>query len=118
MDTRTAVDAFAALAQPSRLAVVRLLVEAAPEGARPGEIAARLDIPANTLSFHLKTLSQAGLVGAEPSGRSIRYRANTALVRALVAFLSENCCGERGRDGARHCASSDSPERPRQRRQS
>jgi DNA-binding transcriptional ArsR family regulator len=87
-----------ALAQSSRLAVVRLLVEAAPEGAFPGELAERLAIPANTLSFHLKTLGHAGLVSAEQCGRNIRYRANIALVRSLVAFLSENCC--RGRAGA------------------
>ncbi len=98
MDTPAAVAAFAALAQPSRLAVVRLLVEAAPDGAFPGELAERLAIPANTLSFHLRTLGHAGLVSAEQCGRNIRYRINIALVHALVGFLTENCCG--GRAGA------------------
>jgi ArsR family transcriptional regulator, arsenate/arsenite/antimonite-responsive transcriptional repressor len=114
MDTQTAVDAFAALAQPSRLAVVRLLVEAAPDGALPGEIAEHLGIPANTLSFHLKTLSHAGLVSAEQNGRHIRYRADTGLVRSLVAFLTENCCGGSGR----RCVGSVATARPRRRGQS
>jgi len=89
----SAVTALAALAQASRLAVFRLLVEAAPDGALPGEIAARLEIPANTLSFHLKTLAQAGLVSAESQGRTIRYRANIERVQQLVGYLTDNCCG-------------------------
>ena len=93
IDETSAVAALAALAQASRLAVFRLLVEAAPNGALPGEIAARLDIPANTLSFHLKALSHAGLVSAEQQGRTIRYRANVALVQQLVGYLTDNCCG-------------------------
>jgi ArsR family transcriptional regulator, arsenate/arsenite/antimonite-responsive transcriptional repressor len=93
MDSDPTVLALAALAQPSRLAVFRLLVETAPDGAFPGDIAARLDIPQNTLSFHLKTLAHAGLVNSEQNGRFIRYRANTALMQELVAFLTHNCCG-------------------------
>lgn len=93
IDERSAVAALAALAQASRLAVFRLLVEAAPDGALAGEVAARLDIPANTLSFHLKTLSHAGLVTAEQLGRTIRYRANVEQVQQLVGYLTDNCCG-------------------------
>lgn len=93
MDMKHAVTALAALAQASRLTVFRHLVELAPEGAHPGDIAARLEMPANTLSFHLKTLSQAGLIDAEPSGRFIRYRANITAVQSLVGFLTETCCG-------------------------
>jgi DNA-binding transcriptional ArsR family regulator len=93
MDTKHAVDALAALAQNSRLAVFRHLVQLAPDGACPGDIAQRLDIPANTLSFHLKALAHAGLVKAEPDGRFIRYRASLDRVRTLVEFLTENCCG-------------------------
>ena len=97
MDARleppAAVTALAALAQASRLAVFRHLVELGPDGAHPGDIAAALAIPPNTLSFHLKTLSHAGLVDAEPSGRHIRYRANFARMQALVGFLTDNCCG-------------------------
>jgi len=93
MDTKTAVPALAALAQPSRLAVFRWLVELGPEGACPGEIAEKLDIPANTLSFHLKALQHANLIDAVRSGRFIRYRANFDVMQALVDFLSKNCCG-------------------------
>ncbi|KFN45461.1 hypothetical protein N790_02300 [Arenimonas malthae CC-JY-1] len=93
MEMKHAVTALAALAQPSRLLVFRHLVELAPEGAHPGDIAARLEMPPNTLSFHLKTLSQAGLIDAEQSGRFIRYRANIAGMQALVGFLTETCCG-------------------------
>lgn len=93
MDMKQAVPALAALAQASRLAVFRHLVELAPDGANPGDIAQALDIPANTLSFHLKSLLQAGLIAAEPSGRYIRYRADTGRMQELVDFLTQSCCG-------------------------
>lgn len=93
MDTNTAVPALAALAQPHRLALFRRLVELGPEGAFAGDLAAHLAIPANTLSFHLKTLQQAGLIRPEPRGRHIRYRADFEAMRGLVGFLTENCCG-------------------------
>lgn len=92
MDTEDAVPALAALAQASRLAVFRMLVELGPEGAHPGELAQALEIPPNTLSFHLKALLQAGLVSAEPTGRFIRYRADFERMNALVDFLTRNCC--------------------------
>lgn len=93
MDTKHAVAALAALAQASRLSVFQRLVELGPEGAFPGDLAQALDIPPNTLSFHLKTLSHAGLITAEPSGRHIRYRADFGRMQALVDFLTRNCCG-------------------------
>ncbi len=108
MDSETAVSALAALAQPSRLAVFRLLVETAPDGAFPGEIAARLDIPQNTLSFHLKNLAHAGFVRSEQNGRFIRYRANTTLMQDLLGFLTRNCCG----GDASKCAPSAAASRP------
>jgi len=93
MDTKTAVSALAALAQDSRLAIFRWLVELGPEGACPGDIAVRLELPAATLSFHLKALQHAGLIEADRDGRNIHYRANFGAMRALVDFLSQNCCG-------------------------
>lgn len=93
MKTKQALSALAALAQPHRLAVHRWLVERAPEGAFAGEIAEYLGLPTTTLSFHLKTLQQAGLIVPEPSGRHIRYRADLDAVQGLVAYLTENCCG-------------------------
>ena len=93
MDTKTAVPALAALAQASRLTVFRWLVELGPEGAFPSDIAARLELSPATLSFHLKALQHAGLVDADRSGRNIRYRANFAVMRELLDFLTQNCCG-------------------------
>jgi ArsR family transcriptional regulator, arsenate/arsenite/antimonite-responsive transcriptional repressor len=105
MDTPAAVTALAALAQPHRLAVFRRLVELGPEGAYAGELAEHLAIPANTLSFHLKALQQAGLIAPEPRGRHIRYRADFAAMRALVGFLTDNCCG----GDASLCAPAEAP---------
>lgn len=93
MDPKTAVAALGALAHASRLALFRHLVELGPEGAHPGDLAEALDIPGATLSFHLKTLSHAGLVEAEQSGRHIRYRARFDHMQELVDFLTRNCCG-------------------------
>lgn len=93
MDAQTAVTRLAALAQPHRLAVFRHLVQLGPDGAFAGELAEHLTIPANTLSFHLKSLQQAGLIQPEPMGRNIRYRADFEAMQSLVGFLTENCCG-------------------------
>jgi ArsR family transcriptional regulator, arsenate/arsenite/antimonite-responsive transcriptional repressor len=95
MESKTAVLALSALAQDSRLAVHRLLVATGPEGLAATTIAERLGIPTNTLSFHLKALSQADLVSARPEGRFIYYAANFERMNELVAFLTENCCGGR-----------------------
>lgn len=88
-----AVQALAAIAQDSRLAVYRLLVEVGPEGLPATAIAERLGIPANTLSFHVKALSQADLVSARHQGRFIYYSANFTRMNDLVALLTDNCCG-------------------------
>lgn len=93
MDNAQALAALTGLAQKSRLAVFRHLVELGPDGACPGDIADAVGITATTLSFHLKSLSHAGLIDAEQNGRSITYRANFAAVQGLVGYLSDNCCG-------------------------
>lgn len=93
MNNDQALIALAGLAQKSRLAVFRHLVELGPDGACPGDIAEAVGVTAATLSFHLKTLTHAGLIDAEPNGRSITYRANFAAMQALVGYLSDNCCG-------------------------
>lgn len=95
MNTVTAVRSLAALAQDSRLEVFRLLVQAGPEGLAAGEIADRLGIPASTLSFHMKTLSHAGLVEPRHASRFIYYSANFEAMNALLGYLSDNCCGGR-----------------------
>ena len=93
MDTKQALQALAGLAQKSRLAIFRHLVELGPEGACPGELAAAVGVAAPTLSFHLRTLLQAGLIDAEQNGRSITYRADFEAMRGLIGYLGDNCCG-------------------------
>lgn len=93
MDTAHALDALTGLAQKSRLAIFRHLVGLGPGGACPGDLAAAMGIAAPTLSFHLKTLLQAGLIDAEQHGRSITYRANFAAMQGLIGYLGDHCCG-------------------------
>lgn len=107
MQTQQALGALAALAQKTRLAIFRHLVELGPEGACPGDIAAAVGVPAATLSFHLKTLQQAGLIDAEQHGRSITYRANFAAMQGLIGYLGDNCCG----GDASRCAPAVQPSR-------
>ena len=92
MDTRSALAALAALAQESRLAVFRLLVQAGPAGMAASRIAEQLDIAPSSLSFPLKELSHAGLLAARQDGRFVIYSANVEAMNALVGFLTENCC--------------------------
>ncbi|HEX3097999.1 MAG TPA: metalloregulator ArsR/SmtB family transcription factor [Usitatibacter sp.] len=100
MDSSSAVAALSALAQESRLLIYRLLVQAGPTGLAVGEIGASLRIAPATLSFHLKELSHAGLVGTRQEGRYIYYSASYERMNRLLAYLTENCCA---RDGAGCC---------------
>ena len=82
-----------ALAQSSRLAIFRLLVEAGPQGMAAGSIGDKLELPPATLSFHLAGLTRAGIARSRQDGRFVIYSANFESMNALVAFLTENCCG-------------------------
>ena len=93
MENKNALAALAALAQESRLAMFRLLVQAGPEGMAATRISEQLDIPPSSLSFHLKELAHADMVKPTKDGRSIIYSANFATMNGLVGFLTENCCG-------------------------
>lgn len=93
MKTTEAVSALGALAQESRLAIYRLLVQAGPAGMAAGAIAEALGLPPATLSFHLKELSRAGLATSRQDGRFVIYSANFDAMMKLVEFLTENCCG-------------------------
>ena len=95
MDQDSAIDAFAALAQPSRMAIFRLLVKAGPEGLQVGEISRRLGIVGSTLSGHLSVLKRAGLLVATRRQREIHYAAHLAIVNELVGFLIADCCDGR-----------------------
>jgi DNA-binding transcriptional ArsR family regulator len=93
MESTQALDALAALAQASRLAIYRLLVEAGPAGLAAGAIGEKLDLPGATLSFHLAHLVRGGLVKSRQEGRYVIYSADFQSMTALVDFLTENCCG-------------------------
>ncbi len=96
MEKQDALAALAALAHETRLDVFRALVQAAPGGLPAGALADRLAVPAATLSFHLKELKSAGVVGCRREGRSLIYSPDFGAMNALVGFLTENCCGGGG----------------------
>lgn len=96
MDTPGAVQALAALAHDTRLALFRLLVERGPDGLSAGVIAGRLGIPPSSLTFHVQHLHRAGLISQRRVGRQLIYAADYAAMNGLVGFLTENCCGRGG----------------------
>ncbi len=92
MEIKNTIAALAALAQETRLAIFRLLVETGPQGLAVGSIAEKLSLANATLSFHLKELTNAGLTIATPNGRSIIYSANFETMNGLIGYLTDNCC--------------------------
>jgi ArsR family transcriptional regulator, arsenate/arsenite/antimonite-responsive transcriptional repressor len=96
MDEARAVAALAALAQETRLALFRLLVTAGPAGLAAGIIAERLAVQPSSLSFHLAQLAHAGLITQRRASRRLIYSAEYAAMNALLAYLTENCCGREG----------------------
>jgi DNA-binding transcriptional ArsR family regulator len=99
MEKSQAVAALAALAQDNRLDVFRLLVQAGPDGLSAGQVAAALGLAPNTLTFHFDRLRHADLVTVRRAGRSMIYAARFDSMRALLAYLTENCC-----QGTQSCA--------------
>ena len=93
MDKTKALNAFAALSQPTRLDAYRLLIRAGTEGMTAGDIANRLGVKQNTMSATLSVLTQASLIRNIREGRSIRYFADLDGMRGLLGFLMEDCCG-------------------------
>jgi DNA-binding transcriptional ArsR family regulator len=92
VETKQAIQALSALAQESRLAIFRLLVQAGPAGLAAGAIGEKLELPPATLSFHLAGLTRAGLAQSRQDGRFIIYSADFQAMNTLVSFLTENCC--------------------------
>ncbi|WP_354676582.1 ArsR/SmtB family transcription factor [Cupriavidus plantarum] len=92
METANALEALSALAHSIRLSVFRLLVQAGPAGLPAGRIAELMEMPASSLSFHLKELHRAGLLSSRQDGRSIIYTAHFDTMNALLGYLTENCC--------------------------
>jgi DNA-binding transcriptional ArsR family regulator len=92
MEETTALASLTALSQAMRLRIFRALVGAGPAGMTPGVLGAMLDVPASTLSFHLKELMRSGLVSQERDGRSLIYRPALAQMNELLVYLSAHCC--------------------------
>jgi len=92
MEKKSALAALTALAHETRLDIFRLLMQAGPEGLRPGRIGERLGLPGATLSFHLSHLKHAALVTVRREGRSLIYAAAYPVMNSLLAYLTENCC--------------------------
>ena len=92
MEEKAAIAALAALSQGMRLRIFRTLVAGGAQGFTPGALAATLDVPASTLSFHLKELMHADLVSQQRDGRSLIYRASIQRMNELLAYLTANCC--------------------------
>ena len=93
MEKTLAVAALAALAQENRLDVFRLLIEAGPDGLPAGQIANRLALAPNTLTFHFDRLRMAELVTVRREGRSMIYSARFETMNELLGYLTDNCCG-------------------------
>jgi ArsR family transcriptional regulator, arsenate/arsenite/antimonite-responsive transcriptional repressor len=92
MDEKDAVSALAALAQGARLRIFRALVGSAPAGLTPTALSAMLDVPASTLSFHLKELIHADLVSVKRDGRNLIYRSSIEQMNELMGYLTDHCC--------------------------
>jgi ArsR family transcriptional regulator, arsenate/arsenite/antimonite-responsive transcriptional repressor len=92
MDKKIILKQLSAIAQEARLDIYRLLVQVGADGLAAGEIGTRLNIPASTLSFHLKALNHAGLISVRQESRFMYYAADYSAMQSLLAYLTENCC--------------------------
>lgn len=112
MEQDQAIKVFESLASGVRLDIYRLLMREGPAGLVAGEISTTLDVPPTNLSFHLKALTHAGLLSVTAEGRYQRYRANLALMRELIDYLTAECCAGHPEEcidllAARACATVD-----------
>lgn len=98
MDELDAASALAALGHEARLRIFRLLVRAGDAGLTIGEIGGSAGLPPSTLAHHLAALVQAGLVTQERQGRSVRNTVDFARMRAVLAYVAEDCCAGLLRD--------------------
>jgi ArsR family transcriptional regulator, arsenate/arsenite/antimonite-responsive transcriptional repressor len=95
MDERQALTAFAALSQDTRLRIVRILVQAGPEGVPAGAIAESVGASPSNVSFHLKELERTGMIASRREARSIIYAADYETLGGVIRFLMEDCCAGR-----------------------
>jgi DNA-binding transcriptional ArsR family regulator len=93
MDAKQAIAALGALAHETRLQVFRMLVERGPDGLPAGAIAAELDLPPSSLTFHLRQLTHAGLITQRRVSRQQIYATDFTAMNDVMAYLTENCCG-------------------------
>ena len=93
MEKLTATRIFESLSSGIRLDVYRLLVKEGAQGLVAGQIAATLDLPPTNLSFHLKAMTQSGLLTVQQEGRFQRYRVDLPLMLELIEYLTSECCG-------------------------
>jgi ArsR family transcriptional regulator, arsenate/arsenite/antimonite-responsive transcriptional repressor len=100
MNKTTAIGIFESLSSGIRLDIYRLLVKQGLQGMVAGDIATTLGVAPNNLSFHLKALTQAGMVTVEQEGRFQRYRANIPQMLDMIAYLTEECCAGHPQDCA------------------
>ncbi len=94
MERKDVLDRLGALANETRLDIVRLLVEQGDEGAAAGRIASAIEVSASRLSFHLNVLEQAGLVTALRRGRQVFYRVERSAIGATIGYLLSDCCAD------------------------
>ncbi len=92
MDQQQAIECFSAMAQESRLAILKLLMRKSPDGIRVSDISAKLDIVPSTLSGHLSVLRRSGLLNSKRNQREIFYSANLEAINDLMLFIVEECC--------------------------
>jgi DNA-binding transcriptional ArsR family regulator len=90
-------EQLSALGHPARLEILRFVVQGGPEGTAAGDIQNHLDLPASTLSHHLKRLSSTGLIQSRNEGTFIYYSADYEVLRALTSYLWEDCCKRGGK---------------------
>jgi DNA-binding transcriptional ArsR family regulator len=117
METKTVITALAALAQDSRLAIFRVLVQAGPAGLAAGRISDLTGIAPSSLSFHLKELSHAGLADSRQDGRFVIYSARFETMNGLLDYLTDNCCGGNPCTPAASCAPQPVSKKPASRKE-
>ena len=97
-------EQLGALGHPGRLAILRFIVQAGPEGAAAGAIQGHVELPASTLSHHLKRLVEAGVVQSRGEGTFHFYSADYGALRKLTDYLWEDCCKTGGKKGSKGSA--------------
>lgn len=103
MKASQVINALGALAHEHRLSIFRLLMERGPEGLPAGRIAERVGLVPSSLTFHLQNLHRAGLILQRRESRQLFYSTDFNAMKALLGYLTENCCVESGADCAVGC---------------